>query len=565
MDALDVNVLIGGAAGQGMDTLAAFFQKVLQREGYHVLVTKDYMSRVRGGHNFIQIRFSDHPLVSHRDKLDVIVALDKQTVEEHLPRLIPDGKVLCDEKIEPADDRCLTFPINETAKEAGDSRMTTTVFLGLLLRFFQLSLDKAEALLLTTFQDDQIKENLEALQQGSRLIEPVRPLEPGMVQDRILINGNESVALGALAAGVLFYSGYPMTPSTSIMNYLASKQGEAGLVVEQAEDEIAAINMAIGANYAGIRAMTGTSGGGFSLMTEALGLAGITETPLVVIDVQRPGPATGFPTRTEQSDLSFLLTASHGEIPRMITALRSPEDAFEKTIRAWNLAEQYQIPVLLLSDQYLADTARTVPPFDFSSVDIQRHLADPDEYPPSQTYQRYAFTSSGVSPRLVPGKASDQVVLADSDEHDEDGHITESADMRIRMMEKRMGKMALLEKEVEEPWQLGSEHGETLLIAWGSLSGPVEEAVERLQAEDISVTVLIFGDLWPLPIDRLTTLVPHASRIVAVEQNYTGQLAKLIRQETGIACTHKILKFDGRPFSGEEIVTRLKEEVLNHD
>ncbi len=561
---MDHNLLIGGSAGQGMDTLSSMLERHLMRQGYHVFVHKDYMSRVRGGHNFIQIRFSDQPLTSHRHSLDLIVAMDEATIEEHLPRLHPEGFVLCDEKLGQKEDQIHGFPLEASAKEAGNPKTFTTAFLGLLVKWYGLDLETMEGMIIEAFHDKSPEANLKAFHLGAGLTDARMDLPPGDTEDRLLISGNQAIALGAIAAGVTFYSAYPMTPSTSIMNYLAAKQNEAGIVVEQAEDEIAAINMAIGANYAGIRAMTGTSGGGFSLMTEALGLSAITETPLVVAEVQRPGPATGFPTRTEQSDLSFLLTASHGEIPRMITALRNPEESFYQTARAFNLAEKYQLPVLLLSDQYLSDYTVTTEPFDLSRITIERHLADEGAYSEEHPYQRYEWTENGISPRLIPGKVSGQVVLADSDEHDEAGHITESAEVRIKMMKKRMGKMELLKQKVEEPWHWGSDNPKILLVAWGSTAGPLQEALQLLQKDKDfpDVAALVFGDLWPLPVDRLEKLAKSAMSIVNIEQNYTGQLAKLIRQETGIACQYSYLKYDGRQMAPQEIVEALKKEVL---
>ncbi len=561
---MDHNILIGGSAGQGMDTLSSLLQLSLHRQGYYVFVHKDYMSRVRGGHNFIQVRFSDTPLVSHRDSLDLILAFDETTVSEHMMRLKPSGFLLADKKLSHASTQVITYPIEEAAKEAGNAKTFTTVFLGLVLQWFGLPLEQSEALLLEAFKDRSFEANMKALKAGAAMTDKKGVLSPGTLSHHLLLDGNQAIALGAIAAGVTFYSAYPMTPSTSIMNTLATRQTEAGIVVEQAEDELAAINMAIGANYAGIRAMTGTSGGGFSLMAEALGLAGITETPLVVVNAQRPGPATGLPTRTEQSDLSFILTASHGEIPRMVTALRHPEESFYQTARAFNLSEKYQLPVILLTDQYLADYTVTVPPFDVSRISIDRHLAEGSHYSEAHPYQRYAFTEDGLSPRLVPGKTKGQVVLADSDEHDEKGHITESADMRTHMMNKRMGKLALLRSEVEEPWHWGAEKPEILLLAWGSMAGPLNEALERILSEDrsLSVGALVFGDLWPLPTEKLTTMAEHARILVNIEQNFTGQLGKLIRQETGLHCTRSVLKYDGRQMTPEFIVDALKKEVL---
>jgi 2-oxoglutarate ferredoxin oxidoreductase subunit alpha len=373
----------------------------------------------------------------------------------------------------------------------------------------------------------------------------------------MLISGNHAVALGAAAAGLRFYSAYPMSPSTTIMEALASFGDAAGLVVEQAEDEIAAINMAIGASYAGARAMTGTSGGGFSLMVEALGLSGMGEIPLVVIDAQRPGPVTGLPTRTEQSDLKFVISTSQGEFPRMVIALRNQEDAFYQTMRAFDLAQRYQIPVILLSDQYLADGTATVEPFDATRIPV----ADPLEQAEIEgEYLRYRYTEDGISPRLIPGK-SKHLIAVDSDEHDERGWITESAEVRTRMMDKRMKKLEGLKRELIEPDFIGNEKFETLIIGWGSTWGPISEAVQLLnKAGKGRFAALVFGDIYPLPQQKLLELTAKAKCLVNVEQNATGQLAGLIREETGIACTGSILKYDGRQITGEEIAERMLRE-----
>ncbi|ABR47421.1 pyruvate flavodoxin/ferredoxin oxidoreductase domain protein [Alkaliphilus metalliredigens QYMF] len=557
------NLLIGGSAGQGMDTLSAMLEKTLKRKGYHIFTNKDYMSRVRGGHNFIQIRFGTEPITSHGDTLDFIIAFDKATIDLHSPRLRKEGKILCNENVAKAQGNIIALPLQSTAKDAGNPKVFTTVTLGAVLKVFNLSLKESKELLQQFFEDQVLEQNLLALEKGYDLLDSQVSLEAPQKDQHILISGNEAIALGALAGGVTFYSAYPMTPSTSVMSYLAKKQQEAEIVVEQVEDEIAAINMALGASYAGVRAMTGTSGGGFSLMTEALGLAAITETPLVVINVQRPGPATGLPTRTEQSDLSFILTASHGEIPRMVIAVRNPEDAFYQTVRALNIADQYQMLVILMSDQYLADYTQTIKPFDFDKLTIERHIDDGGSLGDDEVYKRYKLTENGISPRLIPGKVAGQIVLVDSDEHDEYSHITESAEVRVDMMNKRMKRMNLIKNEVlQEPDYYGVTNPETLFLAWGSIEGPMKEAIGNLEAAGHAVGALVFGDLWPLPTKELEKYASQSKRIINVEQNYTGQLARLIRQETGIQCSHSILKFDGRQLSGQEITNRVIKEVL---
>lgn len=562
---MDFNILVGGAAGQGVDTVAKVLEFILKKQGVEVFSHKDYMSRVRGGHNFHQIRFSERPIYSHRDTLDVLIALDITTVELHASRLSSQGVLVSDEsyRAEINEGNALWLPLKAKAVEAGTKLTEGTVAAGAVLRLFDFDFEKVWPVLHSLFKSEIFEVNRRALEMGYALVEPQFALEfPEKSQPRIMITGNQAIGLGALAAGVSFYSGYPMTPSTGIMTYLASKMEETGIVVEQAEDEIAAINMAIGASYAGARAMTATSGGGFCLMVEGLGLAAITETPLVIAEIQRPGPATGFPTRTEQADLSFVLTASQGEFPRMVTALRDPEDAFYQTVRAFNLADKYQMPVILLGDQYLGDYYQTTPPFDFSGLTIERGLAGEEVWKQPERYQRYKLTDDGISPRLVPGRCGTQVVLADSDEHTEDGHITEAADVRVAMTKKRLKRMEQLRNEVQEPWVFGRTDPEILLLTWGSSAGPVREAIERLE-EEYSIGALIFGDIYPLPTKLLMEMKPNATMLIDVEQNATGQLAALIRQEALIACTHSILRYDGRPMSGQYISDRLKEVIAS--
>lgn len=306
--------------------------------------------------------------------------------------------------------------------------------------------------------------------------------------------------------------------------------------------------------------MTGTSGGGYSLMVEAVGMSGIMEVPVVIADIQRPGPATGLPTRTEQSDLNFVINSSHGEFPRMVIALRNPEDAFYQTARALNLADKYQIPVIILGDQYMADAIRTVKPFDMSKIKIERHLANPEDYMYGKKYRRYELTESGISPRLIPGQVPGVNVNVDSDEHDEDGNITESAEVRNNMVHKRAKKFELLRKEVMEPKLIGEDNMDVLLLAWGSVESPITEAIELLNKDgDLKYGALVFGDIWPLPTKLLKEKYKNAKHIINVEQNYNGQLKNLISQETRIRVTGSVNRYDGRPLSQNEIYKKVKE------
>ena len=551
------NLLIGGAAGQGIDTTAAIMEKLLKRAGYSVFTMRDFMSRIRGGHNFCTIRFGTEAVRSHNGRFDGIIAMNLETVDLHKDELKEDGFILCDEKLGACDPRAIVLNMDDRARALGNPRVAGSIAVGAILKLFGENLDQVEDVFREAVHAQYVDVNLKAVQEGYGLVESRHAHLDGAFGDFLLISGSKALALGALAAGLKFYSAYPMSPSTSIMEYLAGKSREAGVMVEQAEDEIAGINMAIGASFAGARAMTGTSGGGFSLKVEALGLSGMAEIPLVVVDVQRPGPVTGLPTRTEQSDLKFVISASQGEFPRMVIALRDQEDAFYQTVRAFDIAERYQIPVIILSDQYLGDATATVKPFDLSNISV----ASPGREWDGEEYLRFRFTESGISPRLVPGKVK-VFVSADSDEHDERGAITESAEMRNKMMEKRMGKISLLKEELKEPDFVGPEKFDTLLLGWGSLKGPLFEAVERLNKDSgEKYAALVFGDVYPLPEKLLREKAQKAKRIVNVEQNYTGQLAQLVRETTGIACDGSVLKYDGRQQSGEEIARRLKGET----
>jgi 2-oxoglutarate ferredoxin oxidoreductase subunit alpha len=552
------NLLIGGAAGQGIDTTAAILEKLLKRFGYSVFTYRDFMSRVRGGHNFIIIRFGTDEVLAHSYDFDGIIALNEETIDVHEHELKEDGFILCDSGIDTNDKRSIKIPMNDMAKELGNSKVSGTIAIGVILKLFGESVNSVDEVLKNFIEKKYIDINVQAINKGYKTVDKRYSKLKGHFGDWMLLSGNQAVALGAIASGLRFYCAYPMSPSTPIMVYLASKSREMGIVVEQAEDEIAAINMAIGASYAGARSMTATSGGGFSLMVEAFGLAGITETPLVVVNVQRPGPATGLPTRTGQGDLKFMVSASQGEFPRMVIAPRTHKDTFYQTIRAFDIAERYQIPVVLLCDQYLGDASGTVQPFDISNVKVAEPLR---EY--SGEYLRYKYTDTGISPRLIPGK-SDNIVALDSDEHDESGKITESSEVRIKMVDKRMKKLEILKEELLEPDFIGHDDFDTLLIGWGSMYGPLSEAIDMLNSgKGEKFGALVFGDVFPLPKKLLKEKSKKAKQIINVEQNATGQLAGIIREYTGIECSRSILKYDGRQLTGKQITDKILGGISN--
>jgi len=570
---MDTTIKIGGEAGQGIQTIGDTLARVFARSGYHVFTNQDYESRIRGGHNFYQIRLADRPVMAPRDGVDILVALDKESIRLHQQALTPRGHIIYDaDTLKEKHDGSgfLDVPFVRLATEHGGNKiMANTVATGAVLGMLGMELSILLELIEEVFRKKGaavVAANRNAAQAGhDHAVKTcltcgfsAGPVEKP--QPRLLVGGTEAIALGALASGVQFYSAYPMTPSTGIMNYLASKEKEYGVVVEQAEDEIAAINMAIGASFAGARSMTGTSGGGFALMVEGVSLAAMTETPVVIALGMRPGPATGFPTRTEQGELHMALHAGHGEFPRFIFAPGTPEQAFFLTNKAFDLAEKYQVQAFILFDTYLADTQWTLRGFDLGRLRNTDYRVRGEAFQKLASYKRHAFTESGVSPLAVPGDAK-HLVVTDSDEHDEDGHIVEDAETRIKMVEKRLfRKFPLMQAEVAPPFLYGDPHPDIVVTGWGSLYGLLREAVDELSRSK-SIAMLHFSELFPFPAtDRFDylELLGRARLSVCVEQNATGQLARLMKTETGYDMRALLSKYDGRPFTVDSLVENLK-------
>ncbi len=566
--AIDINILIGGAAGQGVHAIASPLARTLVRQGCWVLFVQSYESRIRGGHLFNRIRVADAPLISSREGVDLLVALNQETVNLHQEELAPDGIIIYDaSQVRDLPARGLKLPLEPAAllpeSQAAEIAVNAGAS-GAILGLLRVSLEPMMGLLLEAFAakgTEVVGWNHRAAAAGYRLgaamggsglslagISP--PPAP-----RLLISGHEALALGALAAGLQFISGYPMTPWSSALNAVGQRAARWGVVVEQAEDDIAAINLALGASFAGVRAMTGSSGGGFSLMVETLGLAGCSETPLVIVEGQRPGPSTGLPTRTEQGDLSFVLSAGQGDFPRAVLAPGTPAQAFALTARAFNLAERYQLPVILLTDQYLADANFTQEAGDFpEKVEIERALK---LGPAAAPYARYAITADGVSPRRLPGLGP-ELVVADSDEHTPDGHLTEDLRVRVQMHDKRLRKLQKLGRELNGISASGPATAPLVLICWGSSLGPVTEAVARLNEAGAPARTVHLSELWPFPAPAVAKALKGAKRLVMVEMNATAQAGRLLRQETGIAADHLVLRYDGAPFTPEYILRGLE-------
>lgn len=570
---VDLNIKIGGAAGQGLDTIGSVLSKTLMKCGFFVFGTQYYLSRVRGGHNTFQIRISDEAIMALAERVDILIALDSESIERHLDEM-SDGVVIVDRdtvKLEEEHGSLFHVPLLKIAKDTGGNKIyANSVAVGAAMGLMCLDFDVLAGVLSSIFKkkgQEIIDNNIKAAQAGYDYSKDNYPQgckfnieEPKKHENKMLIAGNDAVGLGALAAGLHFLSAYPMTPSTGVMNFVAANSGRFGVVVEQAEDEIAALNMTLGASFTGARSMVTTSGGGFSLMVEALGLAGITETPAVIFLGQRPGPATGLPTMTEQGDLLFAIHAAQGEFPRCVLAPSTPEECFYLTAEAFNIADKYQIPVILMSDQYLADSLFTCERFDPSKISVERHLlSDEDIKSMKGEYKRYKITSSGISPRALPGQ-NGIVVGADSDEHDELGHIDESQENRIKMTHKRMKKLELLADEMQLPGLYGPDDADLTLIGWGSTYGPLAEAVDILNENGSRVNLVHFNHIYPLPVKGIQDMLSQSGKRVCVENNSTGQFARLLGIETGIGISENVLRYDGLPFSPQSIIDALKEK-----
>ena len=570
----DITLTIAGQAGQGIDTASELLARALVRSGYYAFSYPNLMSRIRGGHNFTAVRVSDRQVYSVPSKFNALLAMDELSVNEHRGDMVEGGVIVAeppktkDEGSGTKDEGVFRIPMSEIAEKQGGSKtMANVVGLGALLALTGHRLDKLRGLLRERFQakgDEVVRQNIECCRAGADYVKKwggtcacELPKQSSRAK-RLVLTGNHAIALGALASGVRFYAGYPMSPSTPIMEYLAAKQAEAGLVMEQSEDEIAAINMVIGASYAGARAMTATSGGGFSLMVEGLGMAAMAELPVVIVIAMRPGPATGFPTRTEQAELLFAVSASQDDFPRFVFAPGTAEEAFYTTNRAFELAGRFQVPAIVLSDQLLSDSLWTVPAFNLGRV---KASDDFDEQAwhgrPAYSYKRYAVTVSGVSPRLRPGFRGQLVHMLGA-EHDEDGFQVEDAGMRVRIHEKRMKKLTAMSKAVDEPTCYPEETADCVVVCFGSTYGAAREAVDILRAERMSAAMLHLCELAPFPRERVAARLSSARKVITVEGNSTGQLASLLRRETGIKAHEQVLKYDGRPFVGDTLAEELR-------
>ena len=564
----ELTIKVSGEAGLGVQTIGEVLCRIFKAAGLYLFSIQDYMSRVRGGNNFIQVRVASEPVFSCRERAHITVALDRPGVLLHQARMETGGVLVLDRShlgFSGENSAWFDAPLYAIAENAGKSaRYVNSAACGVIAGMVRLPFAPVKRVLERAFAKKGaavVEANIAAAKEGhgyamGNFHLPALALEPAPERPDLLLNGNEALALGAIQAGCKFFSAYPMSPSTGVMETMAHYADNAGIIVEQAEDEIAAVNMVIGASFAGVRAMTATSGGGFALMAEGLSLAAMTETPIVMVDAQRPGPATGFPTRTEQADLNFLIHAGHGEFARVIYSPGTAEEAFFLAQKAFEVAEKYQVPVMIMTDQTLADSVRNVSAESLDFIKINRHLVSKEESGSASSYKRYQLTPSGISPRAVPSRIAD-VIYADSDEHTEEGHITEDGAMRTRMVEKRLSlKLSLLRKEIVPPEAYRTENAKVLLVGFGSTYGAILDAVNRL--ENPGIGFIHLPQVWPFPAEAFTALAGKKARVITVENNAGAQLAGLIRRETGVAPEASILKFDGRPFDVDFLEREIK-------
>ncbi|MCS7135199.1 MAG: 2-oxoacid:acceptor oxidoreductase subunit alpha [Candidatus Aenigmarchaeota archaeon] len=570
---------IGGEAGYGIMTTGFIFGKSFVRAGFFAFDINEYPSLIRGGHNTYTVRVSEEPIFSHTKNINILVALNDFAFEKHKNEVKKGGFIIYDTDTfninsKPKDVNILPIPLTTLATEKGGQNiMRNNVALGASFALTNVDIKFLYEVINDVFKEKKgeniASTNIEAAKAGYEFVQKnfsnLKKIEftHNRKEKRMYINGNEAIALGAIKAGCKFYAAYPMTPASSILHYLALKEYDYNIIVKQTEDEISAIHMAIGASFAGVRAMTGTSGGGFALMTEALGLAAITETPVVVVLAQRPGPSTGMPTHTEQSDLRFVLHASNGEFPRVVIAPGDVSECFYETFNAFNIAEKYQLPVIILTDKFLAESHATTDPFFLEGLKIDRGMMLNKGQPEAKDYKRYENTITGISFRALPSQEN-VIFKAATDEHNEYGRLEEDPVNRILQMDKRFRKLKVLEGEIVGTKFYGVEDAEITIIGWGSTKGPILEALKILAKKGMRANYLQIVYLMPFPTNMVKVVLEDAKKKILVENNKTAQLGGLIKEMTGIDVDYKILKYDGRPFIPEEIVAKI-EEVLTFD
>lgn len=549
-------LVLAGQAGQGIQSIETILSNLLKRSGYNYFSTSELMSRVRGGINSTEIRISSSSKPAFVDHIDILIPLHNDGIK-HLEKRFSSDTIVIGEKDKIDYDSIIDVQFTQLAKDIGSAIFSNSVAAGFICGLLKVELESCQKYMLEYFSKkskDIQEKNKEAITKGYSLAQSFYSLDIDIeksnnIKEHFIMDGATAISLGALAGGCNYVCGYPMSPATGVLQNMACYSENYDLIVEQVEDEVGVINMALGAWYAGARAMTTTSGGGLALMSEGISLCGMMESPMVIHLAQRPGPATGLATRTEQGDLNLVLYSGHGDFPRIILAPASLEDGFILTQNAFNLAEKYQVPVFILTDQYFMNSKYNCPAFATDSLKIESHIIET-----SKEYQRYAFTENGISPRGVPGYGQGKV-CSGSNEHDQSGHITEDAELRVKMTKKRLNKLELIKEDIVKPKLIGPENYKFLIVAWGSTFNIIKEAINDLERDDISL--LHFSWIYPLA-ENLIDYLQTADKVIVIENNVTGQFAQLIQLSTDFKITDKILKYNGRCFSVEEVSKEIK-------
>ncbi|WP_406687239.1 2-oxoacid:acceptor oxidoreductase subunit alpha [Rossellomorea vietnamensis] len=570
---------VGGQQGEGIESTGEIFSMALNRLGYFLYGYRHFSSRIKGGHTNNKIRVSTTQVRAIADNLDILVAFDQETIDVNYKELHSDGVIIADAKFKPVkpedtDASLYIVPFTELATELGTSLMKNMVAVGATCAVLNLDPMVFKEVVEEIFGrkgETVVEKNMEAIKQGFAAMKSELGDKVGSLQlkeadgnKRMFMIGNDAIALGALAGGVRLMAAYPITPASEIMEYLIKKLPMVGGTVIQTEDEIAAATMAIGANYGGIRSFTASAGPGLSLMMEAIGLSGMTEQPLVVVDTQRGGPSTGLPTKQEQSDLMAMIYGTHGEIPKIVLAPSTVQEAFYDTVEAFNLAEEYQCPVIILSDLQLSLGKQTVEPLDYSKVEIRRgklaaNESELEELEPKKYYKRFEVTEDGVSPRVIPGMKNG-IHHVTGVEHDETGKPSESPVNRQAQMDKRMRKLENIKFQNPIHTHAPHEEADLLLVGFNSTRGVIEESMGRLEADGVNVNHAHIRLIHPFPSDELEPLMHSAKKVVVIENNATGQLANIIKMNVGYGNKIvKMTKYDGTPYLPNEIHSRCKE------
>lgn len=572
MEKNDLNWKVAGFAGEGIMTTGLLFSKTCARHGLHIFDYTEYPSLIRGGHNTYQVYANQNKAYAQKRQLDLLVALNKNALIQHRDELTDNSLVVYDQEDDQIDigkfnlpGKSFNLPMVRLAEEAGAKRlMANNVALGASIYLLGLELEILNNIISDIFSrkgDKIVALNINAAKSGFDFArentDKLLNIKKQENKSLATLTGNEAIGLGAIAGGLMLYVAYPMTPASSILHFLAANAKEGNFVVKHAEDEISSVNMALGGSFAGARTMVGTSGGGFCYMTEALGLSGVAELPLVVTIVMRPGPALGMPTWTAQGDLQFILNASHDEFPRFVLAPSDAQEAFHLTRKALELAEKYQTLVMLVSDKYLSESRHTLELADTTFTNSRLSFANaplPDE---SGFFPRHQETENGISPRTTPG-THNGLHIANSYEHDQYGFGTEDSQTRKNQVDKRFRKLEEMKKEIPKQ-SLETQPGSSLtLISFGSTKGVLQTAREKLMADGIPTDLLHLSWIWPFPKAQVASVIEQSPKVIVVEGNSQGQLAKLITQETGKIIEHNLRRYDGRPFYAEDIVEFVK-------